>query len=175
MLSCFHAFCTLHIHFPTILGWCGFPTPHFSSGLLHGLGARGEPRLFKLSFAQRFHCVSALSALATLRYYDGSDSCCPSPRAAGLPAYLATLSQRSASNHKGGPYVVFQSPFNAYDVFQTSPSPSQLVANTPPNRVRFTADRQFVSSCSPPHLAVTQLLSTTGPWLTLTRTSTVLT
>ena len=66
-------------------------------------------------------------------------------------------------------------PFNAYGVFQASPFPSKLAANTPPNRVRFTADRQFVSSCSPPHLAVTQLLSTTGPWLTLTRTLTVLT
>ena len=119
--------------------------------------------------------VCPCSALAAHRYYDGSDSCPPSPRLTGLPVYLATHSQRSASNHKGGPYVVFQSPFNAYDVFQTSPSPSQLVANTPPNRVRFTADRQFVSSCSPPHLAMTQLLSTTGPWLTLTRTSTVLT
>ena len=38
-------------------------------------------------------------ALATYRYYDGSDSCLPSPRAAGLPAYLTTSSQRSASNH----------------------------------------------------------------------------
>ena len=73
------------------------------------------------------------SALAAHRYYDGSDSCPPSPRLTGLPAYLTTHSQRSASNHKGGPYVVFQSPFNAYDVFQTSPSPSQLVANTPPS------------------------------------------
>jgi len=109
------------------------------------------------------------------RYYDGSDSCPPSPRLTGLPAYLATHSQRCASNHKGGPYVVFLSPLNAYDVFQASPSPSQLAAITPPNRVRFTAHRQFVSSCSPPHLAMTQLLSTTGPWLTLTRTSTVLT
>ena len=40
---------------------------------------------------------------------------------------------------------------------------------------RLTADRQFASSCFPPRLAATQLLSATGPWLTLTRTSTVLT
>ena len=51
----------------------------------------------------------------------------------------------------------------------------QARRHTPPNRVRFTADRQFASSCSPPHLAATQLLSATGHWLTLTRTFTVLT
>jgi len=47
------------------------------------------------------------TALAAHRYYDGSDSCPPSPRLTGLPAYLATPSQRCASNHKGGSYVVF--------------------------------------------------------------------
>ena len=46
---------------------------------------------------------------------------------------------------------------------------------TPPNRVRYPADRQFASGCSPPHFAVTQLPSATGPWLTLTQTFTVLT
>jgi hypothetical protein len=46
---------------------------------------------------------------------------------------------------------------------------------TPPNRVRYPADHQFASGCSPPHFAVTQLPSATGPWLTLTQTFTVLT
>ena len=45
---------------------------------------------------------------------------------------------------------------------------------TPPNRVRFTADRQFASGCSPPRLAATQLPSATRPWHTPTRTCTVL-
>ncbi len=39
------------------------------------------------------------------RYYDGSDSCQASPRPAGLLAYLAHTSQRSASNHKGDPDI----------------------------------------------------------------------
>ncbi len=46
--------------------------------------------------------------------------------------------------------------------------------HSPPNRVRLPADRQFASGCSPPRLAATQLPSATGPWLTLTRTLTVL-
>ena len=43
-----------------------------------------------------------------------------------------------------------------------------------PNRVRFTAHRQFASGCSPPRFAATQLPSTTGPWLTPTWTLTML-
>src|SRR5699024_9421518 len=49
-----------------------------------------------------------------------------------------------------------------------------LAASPPPNRVRHPADRQFASSCLPPRLTTTQVPSTTGLWLTLTRTSTVL-
>ena len=44
----------------------------------------------------------------------------------------------------------------------------------PPNQVRYPADRQFASSCSPPRLATTQLLSASGSWLAPARTSTVL-
>ena len=43
-----------------------------------------------------------------------------------------------------------------------------------PNRVRFTAHRQFASGCSPPRFAATQLPSATGPWLTPTWTLTML-
>ena len=46
--------------------------------------------------------------------------------------------------------------------------------HTLPNRVRFTAHRQFASGCSPPRFAATQLPSTTGPWLTPTWTLTML-
>ena len=46
--------------------------------------------------------------------------------------------------------------------------------NTLPNQVRYPTDWLFTSSCSPPHLTVTQLLSVTEPWLTPTRTFTVL-
>ena len=50
----------------------------------------------------------------------------------------------------------------------------QARRHTPPKRVRFTTDRQFASSCSPPRLAATQLLSATGLWPTPTRTRTAL-
>jgi hypothetical protein len=46
--------------------------------------------------------------------------------------------------------------------------------HTLPNRVRFTAHRQFASGCSPPRFAATQLPSTTGSWLTPTWTLTML-
>ena len=165
----------LRFHFPTTLPSCGFPTPRFSGCRLPVFRHKGRTPVIQTFVCAPFPVrVWPCTALAAHRYYDGSDSCPPSPRLTGLPAYLTTHSQRCASNHKGGSYVVFLSPLNAYDVFQASPSPSQLAAITPPNRVRFTAHRQFVSSCSPPHFAATQLLSTTGPWLTLTRTSTVL-
>jgi hypothetical protein len=41
---------------------------------------------------------------------------------------------------------------------------SQARRALPPNQVRYPTDRQFASSCSPPLLAATQLLSTS--WLT---------
>ncbi len=46
--------------------------------------------------------------------------------------------------------------------------------NTMPNRVRYPTDWLFTSSCSPPHLTMTQLLSVTELWHTLTRIFTVL-
>ena len=164
------------VPFPVVFPVCAVPSAAAFGYRLPVFRLKG-----RTPFIQTFVCapfpvrVWPCTALAAHRYYDGSDSCPPSPRLTGLPVYLTTHSQRCASNHKGGSYVVFLSPLNAYDVFQTSPSHSQLAAITPPNRVGFTAHRQFVSSCSPPRFAATQLLSTTGPWLTLTRTSTVLT
>src|SRR5207245_3561480 len=44
-----------------------------------------------------------------------------------------------------------------------SPVGCRLAAFTRPNRVRFARDRWFTSGCSPPHLAVTQLPSVSGP------------
>jgi hypothetical protein len=68
----------------------------------------------------------------------------------------------------------FEHQCNVADVFQASPYPSRLAAPLPPNRVRHPADWSFVSSCSPPRLAATQLLSTTEFWYSPTRTFTVL-
>ena len=47
-------------------------------------------------------------------------------------------------------------------VVWASPLGCRLAAATRPNRVRFSTGRQFTSSCSPPHLMVTQLPSLTG-------------
>jgi hypothetical protein len=43
-----------------------------------------------------------------------------------------------------------------------------------PNRIRYPTDCLFASSCSPPHFAMTQLLSATTLWLTPTETFTLL-
>ena len=159
---------------PHTLGSCGFPTPHFSGCHLLGLGTRGAcPGYSNLSFVHRFRCVLALSSLAAQRYYDGSDSCCPSPRVAGLPAYLTTSSRRCASNHVVHPGIALHA------IFQRTGQVPDLAMNeqarrvTPPNRVRHPAHRQFASSCSPPRFAATQLLSATGSWLALAQTFTV--
>ncbi len=107
------------------------------------------------------------------RYYDGSDSCQASPRPAGLLAYLAHTSQRSASNHKGDPDIALHA-ISAYPMcFRLRP----LLASSP----SLPAESSSLS-CGPP--VRLQLLSTPPrsdavtfgyrAWLTLTRTLTVL-
>ena len=115
-----------------------------------------------------------MPALTALRYYDGSDSCGPSPRAAGLPACLTTSSRRCASNHVVHPGIALHATNQRTGQVPDFAMNEQARRVTPPNRVRHPAHRQFASSCSPPRLAATQLPSATGPWLTLARTLTVL-
>ena len=67
-----------------------------------------------MRLSDRFQSVLALFALAAHRYYDGSDSCLPSPRLTGLPAYLTTSSRRSASNHVMQPRHRFTRHIPAY-------------------------------------------------------------
>ena len=135
----------------------------------------GSPPVIQTeSSAQRFHCVLALPALAALRYYDGSDSCGPSPRATGLPAYLATPSQHSAPSHVACLGIALHTTNQRTGRVSDFALEEQARRHTPPNRVRHPADCQFASSCSPPRLAATQLPSATGSWLTLAQTFTVL-
>jgi len=61
------------------------------------------------------------------RYYDGSDSCQASPRPAGLLAYLAHTSQRSASNHVVYPGIALHAITSVPGKFRTSPWMSRLV------------------------------------------------
>ena len=63
---------------------------------------------------------------------------------------------------------------HASDDFLGFAVPKQARRIIPPNQVRIPTDWSFISSCSPPHLAVTQLLLISELWLTLTRTFTVL-
>jgi len=102
---------------------------------------------------------------------------------AGLPAYLATPSCRSASNHVG--CLVIASPPRQRDQrFSGFAMESQARRSSPPNRVCHPTDRQFASGCSPRRFGPTQFQpkadqplaepSATELWHTPTRTFTVL-
>jgi hypothetical protein len=82
-----------------------------------------------------FPIRSGPGVLLPPRYYEGADSCPPSLRRTGLPAYLTQTSQRSASNPVGVPDIALHANDSASDVFQASPSPRQL-ADTP-RRIEF--------------------------------------
>ena len=92
----------------------------------------------------------------------------------GLPAYLATPSRRSASNHVMRPGIALHALFQRAGRVSDFTLNEQARRFIPPNRVRHPADRRFASGCSPPRLTATQLPLATGLRLTLARTSTVL-
>ena len=91
----------------------------------------------------------------------------------GLPAYLATPSCRSVSNHVGLPDHRLP-PRQRDQRFSDFAMYEQARRSSPPNRVRLPTDRQFALGCSPPRLGATQLPSATELWHTPARTFTVL-
>lgn len=101
------------------------------------------PGYSNFSFAHRFRCGLALSALAALRYYDGSDSCCPSPRAAGLPACLATPTQHCASSHVMYPSIALHAKTQRTGRVSGFALREEARRHIPPNRVRYPAHCQF--------------------------------
>jgi hypothetical protein len=105
---------------------------------LQSLGTRGVPRL-----NIRFQTVWPCSALAAHRYYDGSDSCLPSPRLTGLPACLATSSQHCVSNHVMDPGIALHA--KPQRTGRVSGFAMREVARRyiPPKRVRHPAHCQF--------------------------------
>jgi len=103
---------------------------------LRSLGSRVRPPA-----RRRFPGCLALFRSSALRYYEGSDSCSPSPRVTGLPACLTHTSRRSASNHVGDPDIALHANVSVSDAFQASPSPSRLAVT--PRRIEFV-------SCGPP-------------------------
>ena len=79
---------------------------------------------------------------------------------AGLPAYFATPSCRSVSNHVGLPGHRLPPRQRDQRVSDFAMN-EQARRSSPPNRVRHPTDRPFASGCSPPRLAATQLPSAT--------------
>ena len=73
---------------------------------VHGFRLKGISPIIQTLVCTPFPVRWAMAdRISAHRYYDGSDSCQASPRPAGLLAYLAHTSQRSASNHKGDPDI----------------------------------------------------------------------
>jgi hypothetical protein len=97
----------------------------------------------------------------------------PLTPAAGLPAYCATPSCRSISNHAVCPGIALAATSACRAVFglrlTLAGSPHHLAESS-----SSPTDRQFASGCSPPRLAATQLPSATELWLTPARTFTTL-
>jgi hypothetical protein len=85
-------------------------------------------------------------------------------RRPGLPASLAPPSRRSAPNHPRLPRRRRRA-LSATGFLSVLGSTISGRSAAPAGRIRFTcvADRRFTSSCSPPRLAATQLLSVSGP------------
>jgi len=94
-------------------------------------------------------------------------------RRAALPAYLATPSCRSVSNHVSCRVIAYHHASVTRD-FSGFVMESQTRRSYPPNRVRYPTDQQFASGCSPPRFAATQFPSATELWHPPTRTFTVL-
>ena len=92
---------------------------------------------------------------------------------AGLPAYFATPSCRSVSNHVSCRVIAYHHASVTRD-FSGFVMVSQTRRSYPPNRVRLPTDQQFASGCSPPRFTATQFPSATELWHPPTRTFTVL-
>ena len=119
--SCCRSSCLSRFHFPASLpsaGLCYSPLDH---------GIR----------------LVTQSALGHLQYCEGSDSCRPSPRAAGLPAYLATPSQRSASNHAVYPGIALHAKPQRTGRVSGFALREEARRHIPPKRVRYPAHCQF--------------------------------
>ena len=112
-------------------------------------------------------CLPSLGAallsapLAASRRHGTMETLTPAPltRSAALPAFLATPSCRSVSNHVG--CLAIATPRLRVQRFSDFALESQARRSSPPNRVRHPTDRPFALGCSPPRFAATQLPSAT--------------
>jgi len=129
--------------------------------------------LFLTHFPQHGFAAHASRPVSQPRYYSASDSCrrhldgrSPRLSRANFPTFR--LQPRGAPQHR------FDRHFQRAEQFPDFAMNEQARRHTPPNRVRYPADCQFASGCSPPHLATTQLPSASGSWLAPARTYTML-
>ena len=100
--------------------------------------------------------LTLLKDTTPLRYYQGSDSSTSHQRQRS-PCFsrLTFLMFRPQPRYAPDPRFIHHR--NGISEFQTSPRMSKLVADMPPNRVRYPTDHHFASGCSPPRLMATQL------------------
>ena len=101
----------------------------------------------------RFQTVGPCFTPATHRYYDGSDSCLPSPRLTGLPACLATPARHCASNHVMYPSIALHAITQRTGRVSGFALEEQARRHIPPKRVRHPAHCQFALRLlpTPPH------------------------
>ena len=137
------------------------------------LESSGSSSLFLTNFPQRGFASHVSRPIPQPRYYSASDSCRRhlddrSPRLSRTNFPTFRLQPRGAPQHR------FDRHFQRAERFPDFAMNEQARRHTPPNRVRYPADCQFASGCSPPRLATTQLPSASGSWLAPARTSTML-
>ena len=129
--------------------------------------------LFRTHFPPHGFAAHASRPVPQLRYYSASDSCrrhldgrSPRLSRANFPTFR--LQPRGAPQHR------FDRHSQRAEQFPDFAMNEQARRHTPPNRVRYPADCQFASGCSPPRLATTQLPSASGSWLAPAWTYTML-
>jgi len=129
--------------------------------------------LFLTDFPQHGFAAHASRPFQQHRYYSASDSCLRhlgdrSPRLSRTNFPTFRLQPRDAPQHR------FTRQFQRAGQVPDFAMNEQARRHIPPNRVRYPADCQFASGCSPPRLATTQLPSASGSWLAPARTYTML-
>ena len=117
--------------------------------------------LFLTNFPQHGFASHASRPILRPRYYSASDSChrhlggrSPCLSRTNFPTFR--LQPRDAPQHR------FYRHYQRAERFPNFAMNEQARRHIPPNRVRYPADRQFASGCSPPRFAATQLPSASG-------------
>jgi hypothetical protein len=133
---------------------------HLRSSCLHRCqlpASTSLPPVPRLGFALR----ACRSGRPDPRYHEGSDSRQRPPHQRVSPLQFAYLPRVPSPTTRCARSSLWP-PLQRDRFLPGFAVNEQARRYTPPKRVRFTTDRRFVSSCSPPRLTATQLLSTSG-------------